>query len=183
MACPSRSHDSDSKPFYNYEHKVYFSNPYQNEVYEVRTDSLRVAYRWDFGKDNLDLKEYGFTLLEDKKVEEYKLMLQYLRDSTVPYFLCDQYQNDKFYYIMLVFGLKHSKNLFYRKEDSKSFFFEKTTEDIHFEPLAFNEDFLTCIVFNEDFPNYEKVLPPEEYKKLEERLEDDNPCLIKFYFK
>jgi len=27
------------------------------------------------------------------------------------------------------------------------------------------------------------VLPPEEYKKLEERLEDDNPCLIKFYFK
>ena len=173
----------NSKPFYNYEHKVYFSNPYQNEVYEVRTDSLRVAYRWDFGKDNLDLKEYGFTLLEDQKVEEYKLMLQYLRDSTVPYFLCDQYQNDKFYYIMLVFGLKHSKNLFYRKEDGKSFFFEKTTEDIHFEPLAFNEDFLTCIVFNEDFPNYEKVLPPEEYKKLEERLEDDNPCLIKFYFK
>ncbi|MHC8469260.1 6-bladed beta-propeller, partial [Bacteroides hominis] len=47
----------------------------------------------------------------------------------------------------------------------------------------FNEDFLTCIVFNEDFPNYEKVLPPEEYQKLEERLEDDNPCLIKFYFK
>ncbi|MCB6721824.1 6-bladed beta-propeller, partial [Bacteroides fragilis] len=173
----------NSKPFYNYEHKIYFSNPYQNEVYEVRTDSLRVAYRWDFGKDNLDLKEYGFTLLEDKKVEEYKLMLQYLRDSTVPYFLCDQYQNDKFYYIMLVFGLKHSKNLFYRKEDGKSFFFEKTTEGIHFEPLAFNEDFLTCIVFNEDFPNYEKVLPPEEYKKLEERLEDDNPCLIKFYFK
>ena len=173
----------NSKPFYNYEHKVYFSNPYQNEVYEVRTDSLRVAYRWDFGKDNLDLKEYGFTLLEDQKVEEYKLMLQYLRDSTVPYLLCDQYQNDKFYYIMLVFGLKHSKNLFYRKEDGKSFFFEKTTEDIHFEPLAFNEDFLTCIVFNEDFPNYEKVLPPEEYKKLEERLEDDNPCLIKFYFK
>ncbi|MCZ2612876.1 6-bladed beta-propeller, partial [Bacteroides fragilis] len=35
----------NSKPFYNYEHKVYFSNPYQNEVYEVRTDSLRVAYR------------------------------------------------------------------------------------------------------------------------------------------
>ena len=136
----------NSKPFYNYEHKVYFSNPYQ-------------------------------------KVEEYKLMLQYLRDSTVPYFLCDQYQNDKFYYIMLVFGLKHSKNLFYRKEDGKSFFFEKTTEGIHFEPLAFNEDFLTCIVFNEDFPNYEKVLPPEEYQKLEERLEDDNPCLIKFYFK
>ena len=81
---------------------------------------------------------------------------------------------------LLVFGLKHSKNLFYRKEDGKSFFFEKTTEDIHFEPLAFNEDFLTCIVFNEDFPNYEKVLPSEEYKKLEERLEDDNPCLIKF---
>ena len=54
--------------------KYIFSNPYQNEVYEVRTDSLRVAYRWDFGKDNLDLKEYGFTLLEDQKVEEYKLM-------------------------------------------------------------------------------------------------------------
>ncbi|MCY6337077.1 6-bladed beta-propeller, partial [Bacteroides fragilis] len=109
--------------------------------------------------------------------------LQYLRDSTVPYFLCDQYQNDKFYYIMLVFGLKHSKNLFYRKDDGKSFFFEKTAEGVLLHPLAFNEDFLTCIVFNEDFPNYEKVLPPEEYKKLEERLEDDNLCLIKFYFK
>ena len=84
---------------------------------------------------------------------------------------------------MLEFGLKHSKNLLYRKEYGKSLFFEKTTEDSHFEPLAFNEDFLTCIGFNEDVPNYEKVHPPKEYKKLEERLEDDNPCLIKFYFK
>ena len=172
-----------SEPFYNYEHKVYFSNPYQNEVYEVRTDSLRVAYRWDFGKDNLDLKEYGFTLLEDQKVEEYKLMLQYLRDSTVPYLLRHQFQNKKYYYTMLTFGLRHRINLFYRKDDGKSFFFEKTAEGVLLHPLALNEDCLTCIVFNEDFPNYEKVLPPEEYKKLEERLEDDNPCLIKFYFK
>lgn len=84
---------------------------------------------------------------------------------------------------MLTFGFRHRINLFYRKDDGKSFFFEKTAEGVLLHPLAFNEDFLTCIVFNEDFPNYEKVLPPEEYQKLEERLEDDNPCLIKFYFK
>ena len=34
--------------------------------------------RWDFGKDNLDLKEYGFTLLEDQKVEDvYKRQVKY----------------------------------------------------------------------------------------------------------
>lgn len=169
--------------FYQYNKCTYFSTPFHNEVYVVTNDSLQLSYSWDFGKDNLDLKKTGFSLNPDKVQEEKKMMIQYLRDSTIPYILSLQYQNDKFYYAKLTFGFRYWKNLFYRKEDGKSFFFEKSLEGISLRPLAFNNDYLACLVYHEDFANYKKVLSKEEYQKLEERLEDDNPCLIKFYFR
>ncbi len=169
--------------FYQYDKRTYFSTPFHNEVYTIGKDSLQVSYRWDFGKDNIDLKKAGFTLTPDKEQEEDKLLLQYLLDSTIPYILSRQQQNDKFYYAKLTFGFRIWKNLFYRKKDGKSFFFEKTAEGIPLRPLAFNNDYLICLVNNDDFENYKQVLPEEEYRKLEQRLEDDNPCLIKFYFK
>lgn len=168
--------------FYKYDDKVYFSTPFHHEVYEVTADSLRISYKWDFGKENIDLKQYGFSFTSDKEREEDALITKYLLDSTIPYILSKQYQNDKFYYSKLTFGFRVWKNLFYRKADGRSFFFEKTAEGIALKPLAFTDDYLICLVPNEEFKNYKKVLDADEYTKLENRTEDDNPCLIKFYF-
>jgi hypothetical protein len=44
------------------------------------------------------------------------------------------------------------------------------------------EDFMLCIVPTEELENYKSILPEEEYRVLSKRVEDDNPCVVKFYF-
>jgi|GEM_PF-195005 len=172
----------NSRMFYLYQNKVYFSTPFNRKVYQVGLDSLKNIYSWDFDKSNIDLKKY-LTLDISKNIEENKLMDKYLLDSTIPYFMAQQYQNKTFYYSRLTYGFKTPKSLFYRKSDNKTFFFEKTSEGIPLNALYFDDDCLMCIVYKEDYPAFKNVLPKEDYQKLEQRSDDDNPCLIKFYFK
>lgn len=167
--------------FYSYNESVFYFTPFHRKTYHVGLDSLRTAYSWDFGQANIDPKTY-FTLEESKKDEEDRLLQKYLLDSTIPYFMAQQFQNDKFYYAKLTYGFKTPKNLFYRKSDGKTFFFEKTSEGLSLTPIYFSDDCLICMVYNEDFPSFKSVLSKQEYEKLERRLDDDNPCLIKFYF-
>lgn len=168
--------------FYSYNDSIFYFTPFHRKVYNVRLDSLQTAYYWDFNKDNIDLKKH-LTLEDSKKKEEDQLLSEYLLDSTVPYFMAQQYQNSKFFYAKLTYGFKIWKNLFYRKSDGKTFFFEKTSEGISLKPIYFSDDCLMCIVYNEEFSAFKSVLPKEEYQKLEQRSDEDNPCLIKFYFR
>jgi hypothetical protein len=50
-------------------------------------------------------------------------------------------------------------------------------------PEAFEDEYIMQFSFNGEFEAYQSVLAPEEYQKLMSRQEDDNPCLIKLYFK
>ena len=61
-------------------------------------------------------------------------------------------------------------------------FFEKTREGIRIDPEVLTEDFMLCIVPTEELENYKSILPEEEYRVLSKRVEDDNPCVVKFYF-
>ena len=36
--------------FYSYQGKAYFAPAFYEEVYELTSDSFRVAYRWDMGE-------------------------------------------------------------------------------------------------------------------------------------
>ena len=38
------------------------------------------------------------------------------------------------------------------------------------------------IASTEELENYKSILPEEEYRVLSKRVEDDNPCVVKFYF-
>ena len=44
-------------------------------------------------------------------------------------------------------------------------------------------DFLLTDVLYDDRETFKSILPETEYRKLENMLEDDNPCLLKLYFK
>ena len=50
-------------------------------------------------------------------------------------------------------------------------------------PRIMTDDYLICVLFNEDLDKYKEVLPDREQKKLDALTEDDNPCLLKLYFK
>ena len=127
--------------FYTYHKKSYFAPAFHdNEVYEITEDSLLLAYKWNFGEDNIDISSYKFTFTDDNQAEEGRLLTQYLKENTIPYLLRSQYQNEKFFYAGLSYGWFPNltlKNLFYRKSDGKSFLFKDTQEGIVIRPEAF----------------------------------------------
>lgn len=172
------------RAFHKYKDELYFFRPFGREVYRIDKDSMEIAYLWDFGKDNYSVEDFGVSKTDSKGGQESDMILQYLRDSTIPYVVEKQEQTDKYYYAGLVFGFtpQGSARLFYRKSDGKNFFFRKTVEGIQFYPLFFNNDFVLCLASNAELDAYKKVLNETERDKLKDRKEDDNPVLIKCYF-
>ena len=107
-------------------------------------------------------------------------------ESTIPYFFQENSQNGKYYYAQLIFGfspLVGHYNIFYRKSDDKSFFFRETTEGVTLKPVYFCDDFLLSLASYEDMEAYKHVLDEQEFAKLKGRTEEDNPFLVKCYFK
>ncbi|WP_455674321.1 6-bladed beta-propeller [Phocaeicola sp.] len=176
-----------SNNLYSYGNSIYHAQTLEsNNVYEVSKDSLKLAYRWDFGKDNIDMYNLGLTFEDDEniQVEEAKRLRKYIEDGTIPYWIPRQFQNDKYYFANLRFAPWTNKNIFYRKSDHKYFILGKDKDDIQLFPVAFTNKYMMCVeLYHEEYEKYKSVLSEEEYRKLEALNEDDNPCLIKFYFK
>lgn len=173
------------RAFHKYEGNLYFFRPFDREVYNVCKDSMSIAYTWDFGKDNYSVEDLGFSKTASTEREEGTLLLKYLKDRTIPYLISAQNQTSRYYYSQLVFGFTPQgiHHVFYSKEDGKSFFFKETVEGIRLNPLLFNDDFILCLASNAELDSYKKALNETERKKLINRKEEDNPVLIKCYYK
>ena len=76
-----------------------------------------------------------------------------------------------------------NRGFFYLKSDGKSFFFKDTQENISIRPQAFEEECIVQFASYDDLEAYKSILSPAEYQKIISRNEEDNPCLIKLYFK
>lgn len=174
------------KPFYPFDGESYFSTAYQHTVYRVKSDSLESAYSWDFGKDNINPGQLlSYTKIENAGARNNQI-LKDLEEGVLPYAMERHNQNNRFYYVALRKGVGRDRpwiNVFYRKQDGKSFVFEQTCENLKIRPLLFTDDFLLSILSPEDMDAYSKILPEKEYAKFSSYSTDDNPWLIKFYFK
>lgn len=174
------------RAFHSYGKELYFFRPFQREVYRLGLDSMQVAYQWDFGNDNYSIEDFGFSLKEKGDRQERDELMKKLQESTIPYCIRENRQNEKYYYTQLVFGFSPQQgryNIFYRKSDDKSFFFHKTTEGVTLQPMYFCNDFLLSLASYEDIEAYGNVLDKGEFAKLENCTEEDNPFLVKCYFK
>ncbi|MBQ8224697.1 MAG: 6-bladed beta-propeller [Bacteroides sp.] len=173
------------KPFYRYKEEVYFSRVFNRSVYTVAKDSMRVAYEWDFGKDNYKVQEWGIDEQHSKGNQENQEILQRLKNGTIPYVIAANAQSDSFYCAKLVFGFtpQGTRHLFYRKSDGRAFVFDVATEDISLKPVYFGDNYLLLEVSVADIPKYKPLLPAEEYAKIANAEDDANPVLIKCYYK
>ena len=174
---------------YAYQDKIYFTPSIDRQVYEVTSDSLRIAYEWDFGEDNYDASSVrsrleGLTIVEkDEKWNEMR------KTGGVPYTLLKQGQTNKYYFtnVLGILGERDDKgyaknyfNLFYEKATGRSFFFKKTTEGLAIRPDMTTEEALYQLIPTEDLELLLPVLDETEKAKVMKRVEDDNPCLVKF---
>ena len=174
---------------YAYQDKIYFTPSIDRQVYEVTSDSLRFAYEWDFGEDNYDASSVrsrleGLTIAEkDEKWNEMR------KTGGVPYTLLKQGQTNKYYFtnVLGILGERDDKgyaknyfSLFYEKATGRSFYFKKTTEGLAIRPDMTTEEALYQLIPTEDLELLLPVLDETEKAKVMKRVEDDNPCLVKF---
>ncbi len=175
------------KPFYQYGAESYFSSAYQPVVYKVASDSLEIAYRWDFGKQNIDAKLLSsYSEIENGSERNNKILAD-LENGVLPFAMEGGAQNDTYYYVALRKGVGFNRpwiNVFYDKKDGKSFVFEKTSEGIYVRPLLFTDEYIISVLYlDDDVTVYKDVFQTQEYEKIASRKPDDNLFLLKFYFK
>jgi hypothetical protein len=100
-----------------------------------------------------------------------------------------QFQNNSYYYTLFFYKKKKKiviSNVLYDKRDNIVFVFDKFQEGIRFSPPNYlcNEYVLSSSQSDlKDRVINSSVLDEENRKKLEAIQEDDNPFIIKYYFK
>ena len=173
-------------PFYEYNNNLYFATAYQNIVYRLTDNGLHPVYCWDFGKDGIDnemLQKYRSIVNEGKRNDE---LIKDLSDGTLPFCMKFHRENDLYYYVSLQKGLgtaNRNINVFYRKQDGSTFVFERLAGKLSINPLLLTEDYIVSILNFEEYTNLRPFLSEQDYSKLLSRKEDDNPCLVKYYFR
>lgn len=175
-------------PFFQYEGKTFFATGIRQQVYEVTAMGLKPAYSWDFGKYNIRESTYQYYLNIENTTKRNDRIIDDYGTDMLPFNLLIQRQNKQYTYA----GLQRRKGIrppmthvFYDKENDKGIVFDYLDEKKcrMNSPLYFGDDYLLTDVLYDDREAFKPILPEAEYRKLENMLEDDNPCLLKLYFK
>lgn len=67
-------------------------------------------------------------------------------------------------------------------DTGKSYFFKQTVEGIELRPELIAEDYMLMLMPTEELEKLLSLVGDEEQAKILRRVEDDNPCLVKFLF-
>jgi hypothetical protein len=123
---------------------------------------------------------------EIPEVNDQSKLIESLEKSEIPYFFNAQTQTDLYYYTQAIFKLKQTVHVFYDKRDNTSKNFERFTENVSFNPIYWCDDFVLGV--SNHFYTLDKmlnhaILNDLERQKLLAIQDDNNPCLIKYFFK
>lgn len=182
------NHQKYDYAFFRHDEKTYFGTALRQQVYEVTTSGLKPAYLWDFGKDNIRESRLEYYLSIENNNDRNNEILNDYGTEGLPFVLNIQAQNQTYSYLALQreTGMRPKmSHVFYHKRKDKAFVFDYLNEEgckIN-PPLYFGDDYLLTDVLYDDRETFKFILPEAEYQKLENMLEDDNPWLLKLYFK
>ena len=174
-----------SSVFHTYNNDIYFSLHLFNIVYKVTREGLTEDYEWDFGNKTMDISRYDLITSMRNINKDSETVEQKLISGEIGYEFWRNYQNQDYYFALLRFNRKYSKHVFYNKKTGKSTFFHLTTEGIQLYPLYFTDDYMIGMLF---YDHREKLLDcplldEANKQKLLSFKYDDNPYLVRYYFK
>jgi hypothetical protein len=160
---------------------------HDNRVFTMN-DHLEVeeAYRWDFGKLNNTPK-----MIENAPVvksrDDFRNIIDRLRSSEiVNYYFIRAGGNARYTYTKLNRENRHL-NIFHDKSTKKVYLFEQTTEKVKLFPLFWTNDyligFIPDIISDINITIPDEILDSDNIQKKNVITEDDNPVLIKYFFK
>jgi hypothetical protein len=186
--CLSGNLESNVIPYNNYLTPVF-----DNNTYELFPDGkTQVAYTWDFGK--LTLTKAMIDNLPTRRTIPIEKIRDYVKkiwaSEVINYIFLTAGGNSDYVYTQL---LRKNKfvNLFYDKNTQETLVFDKTKEDAHFYPVFWSEDFVIgnlpeyMFMLDSDLNDVipDVILNEENKEKKGKLKEDDNPILVRYYFK
>ena len=172
------------KSLYQYNDSIFFHEPLVSRVFKVNQHGYEVAYAWDFGAMNPEKSG----LEKNISAERTK---QLFESGQIKGTLNSQFQNENYFFTRFTRLAKLYSNellninVFYDKRNNRAFVFEKFKEDLYFSrPVIWNDDYVLAPshVYQKKAVDF-TVLDEENRNKLKAIKEDDNPFLIKYYFK
>lgn len=168
-------------PFSAYNGRLYFAGPFTNDVYEITSNSLKLSYRWDFGKDNIS-ESYRESL---KKITDsetrYNRVIDGIGKKNHKYNFENNWQTDKYYIaLMLVspYPDVRYRSAVYSKENKSGVCFSKFKEGMTFMPVYVNDEYVLCQIPETELDIYNGITDSKLVYN-----EDDNIVLAKYYFK
>ena len=176
-------------PFWKNNDKTYFSMIITNKVYQITKDGYHLVYKWDFGKYNIHKyrESNDFKVNDKNRNEKSKKIDQDFSNRDDLYFFARKLENKTYYYAQIVFknNPKTSPHIFFNKETNNYHYFLKTIEGISFFTFLLKDNYIIgeLLLDNKDDLLKTTLLSDRDRLILESVKEDDNPILIKLYFK
>ena len=164
-----------------YNDSIFYFKALVNKVFKINQHGYEIAYSWDVGVLNPE------TTKLDTDITNERLTDMFL-NSQIKGVYNEQFQNDKYYYTLFNRSVNQNivrTNVFYNKRDHKKYVFEKFKEDLAFFPFYWCDDYVLSSSgsFNTSKSVTLSILDEENAKKLNAMEEEDNPFIIKYYFK
>ena len=177
-----------SNTFYTYNNDTYFSLSLYNTVYKVTKEGIEDAYEWHFGDKTVDISKHNISTGMYNANADYETLMQKLENNEILYDFRFHFQNSQYYYAQIRFGGTPKgkwKSLFYNKKTKENFLFENIIEGLRLMPLYFSDEYIIDILRYKDKEKLLNctLLDESNKKKLLDFKEDDNPYLIKYYFR
>lgn len=169
---------STSSPFsQNGDHTTFFQG-FTNDIYDIDTSGLKFRFRWDFGEHNFDYRN-----LKEGKDPMYYVAL--LRNGNMANSFYSFQENQSIIMTRFIFD-KQWVTLIYNKTNGESTIIRRFTEDImppsfpvlsEEEILGFEDATVAHLFVNES------VVDEPSRSVLANLKPEDNPILIRYYFK
>ena len=176
-------------PFWKYKDITYFSMVITNKIYQITRDGYQLAYKWDFGKYNIDKyrESKAFEANDKNRNEKRDKIGEDISTRNDLYYFNRKLENKTYYYAQIVFknNPKTAPHIFYNKETNDYHYFFKTIEGIYFYTCLLKDNYIIgeLLLDYKDELLKSAILSDKDRKILESMLEDDNPILIKLYLK
>ncbi len=175
---------------YMYNDSVYFSSAgFDNKVLNMSHPDRRVAYNWDFGKNNLTKKrisnEMKSRLKAMKEKRSYSMLDNFGDDSYPTFYRCRSLETDRFEMTSVLYKIPFSYLCVFRdKVDGKVKVFRETIEGIQFSYFLAYDNFLFLYNTGKNKCFSEETLSPRQLEVVRSHdPNNDNPFLVIYHIK
>ena len=182
---------------FEYDSDLYMSTAFDQTVYIVSSDTIVPAYRWDFGEENNiseeALAKYDETPSTDPN-ENWERTVAFFKDTDITHFVTSSRLNSRYIFQRVVEKVgvaNHMKPtsipkrhyIFHDRRSGCNVVGSQIGDGLMKESIILmNDGYMLAKVDWENLPLYEQFLP-DGVTLADINPDDDNPLLVKYYFK